>query len=253
MPTGRPPVRTRPQPAASAAGRRAQSACRIILYMFITHAQIDGHAASPDNLIASFLLPACGIIVAFWFRHPTLLRERRMNSSRERMLERIRASLRTTRPFLEAEAGRAPHAPPPFVHPITHDDLAQQFAAELAKLQAMPIFAPTTKRLWKPLPTSSLNTRRRKSLRGIQRRSTCQGLPISSSSVRRSDSTDGSQASRCSVQRCFRRTNAHWRALQESTPPSPKVQPLSSTAARDEHAWRRCLRQCLLPWCVAPG
>lgn len=103
--------------------------------MFITHAQIDGHAASPDNLIASFLLPACGIIVAFWFRHPTLLRERRMNSSRERMLERIRASLRTTRPFLEAEAGRAPHAPPPFVHPITHDDLAQQFAAELAKLQ----------------------------------------------------------------------------------------------------------------------
>ncbi|MDW8233717.1 MAG: lactate utilization protein, partial [Roseiflexaceae bacterium] len=53
-------------------------------------------------------------------------------------LDRIRASLRATRPFLEAEAARAPHAPPPFVHPITHDDLVQQFAAELTKLQAYP-------------------------------------------------------------------------------------------------------------------
>ncbi|MDW8212969.1 MAG: hypothetical protein RMJ55_05410 [Roseiflexaceae bacterium] len=61
-----------------------------------------------------------------------------MNSSRDRMLDRIRASLRATRPFLEAEAARAPHTPPPFVHPITHDDLVQQFAAELTKLQAHP-------------------------------------------------------------------------------------------------------------------
>ncbi len=61
-----------------------------------------------------------------------------MNSSRDRMLNRIRASLRATRPFLEAEAARAPHAPPPFVHPITHDDVVQQFAAELTKLQAYP-------------------------------------------------------------------------------------------------------------------
>lgn len=61
-----------------------------------------------------------------------------MNSSRDRMLDRIRASLRATRPFLEAESARASHMPPPFVHPITHDDLAQQFAAELAKLQAHP-------------------------------------------------------------------------------------------------------------------
>lgn len=61
-----------------------------------------------------------------------------MNSSRERMLDRIRASLGATRPFLEAESARASHKPPPFVHPITHDDLAQQFAAELTKLQAYP-------------------------------------------------------------------------------------------------------------------
>lgn len=61
-----------------------------------------------------------------------------MNSSRDRMLDRIRAGLRATRPFLETESARASHTPPPFVHPITHDDLAQQFAAELAKLQAHP-------------------------------------------------------------------------------------------------------------------
>lgn len=54
------------------------------------------------------------------------------------MLERIRAGLRVTQTFLEAESMRAPHAPPPFVHPITHDDLAQQFAAELTKLQGYP-------------------------------------------------------------------------------------------------------------------
>ncbi len=63
-----------------------------------------------------------------------------MNNSRERIIERIRAGLRTTRPFLENESARASHTPPPFVHPVTHDDLAQQFAAELTKLQAYPHF-----------------------------------------------------------------------------------------------------------------
>jgi hypothetical protein len=61
-----------------------------------------------------------------------------MNNSRERIIERIRAGLRTTRPFLETESARTPHTPPPFVHPVTHDDLVQQFAAELTKLQAYP-------------------------------------------------------------------------------------------------------------------
>lgn len=63
-----------------------------------------------------------------------------MNNSRERIIERIRAGLRTTRPFLENESARASHTPPPFVHPVTHDDLTQQFAAELTKLQAYPHF-----------------------------------------------------------------------------------------------------------------
>ena len=61
-----------------------------------------------------------------------------MTSSRERMLERIRAGLRATQPFLEGESAGAPHAPPPHVHPISDDDLARQFAAELSKLQAYP-------------------------------------------------------------------------------------------------------------------
>ncbi len=61
-----------------------------------------------------------------------------INSSRERILERIRAGLAGTRPFLETEATRVSHTPPPFVHPITHDDLAHQFAAELTKLQGYP-------------------------------------------------------------------------------------------------------------------
>ncbi|NWG20461.1 MAG: lactate utilization protein [Chloroflexi bacterium] len=61
-----------------------------------------------------------------------------MTGSRERMLERIRAGLRATQPFLQGEATRAPHNPPPFVHPATDDDLARQFAAELTKLQAVP-------------------------------------------------------------------------------------------------------------------
>jgi len=63
-----------------------------------------------------------------------------MNDSRERIIERIRAGLRANRLFLETESARAPHTPPPFVHPVTHDDLAQQFAAELTKLQAYPHF-----------------------------------------------------------------------------------------------------------------
>ena len=61
-----------------------------------------------------------------------------MTTSRDRMLARIRAGLAHTRPFLEAESAGAPHTPPPFVHPAETDDLAQQFAAELAKLQAHP-------------------------------------------------------------------------------------------------------------------
>ncbi|MGQ9550255.1 MAG: LutC/YkgG family protein [Roseiflexus sp.] len=61
-----------------------------------------------------------------------------MNNSRERMIERIRTGLRVTRPFLESESARVAHTPPPFVHPVTHDDMVQQFAAELTKLQANP-------------------------------------------------------------------------------------------------------------------
>ncbi len=61
-----------------------------------------------------------------------------MSSSRERILSRIRAGLEATRPTLEAEAAAAPHTPPPFVHPAETDDLAQQFADELTKLQAHP-------------------------------------------------------------------------------------------------------------------
>ncbi|HWQ14522.1 MAG TPA: lactate utilization protein [Roseiflexaceae bacterium] len=61
-----------------------------------------------------------------------------MTTNRDRMLARIRAGLERTRPALEAEAASAPHVPPPFVHPAETDDLAQQFAAELARLQAHP-------------------------------------------------------------------------------------------------------------------
>jgi L-lactate dehydrogenase complex protein LldG len=60
-----------------------------------------------------------------------------MTTSRDRILARIRAGLARTRPALEAEAA-APHAPPPFVHPAETDDLAQQFAAQLTRLQAHP-------------------------------------------------------------------------------------------------------------------
>jgi L-lactate dehydrogenase complex protein LldG len=54
------------------------------------------------------------------------------------MLARIRAGLEQNRPLLAEEAAAAPHTAPPFVHPSDTDDLAQQFAAELAKLQAFP-------------------------------------------------------------------------------------------------------------------
>lgn len=66
-----------------------------------------------------------------------------MPTSRDRMLARIRAGLERTSSLLSAESAAAPHAPPPFVHPLPEDSggdagraLAEQFAAELAKLQA---------------------------------------------------------------------------------------------------------------------
>jgi L-lactate dehydrogenase complex protein LldG len=65
-----------------------------------------------------------------------------MTTARERMLSRIRAGLEQNRPFLADAAAAAPHEPPPFVHPTDTDDLAQQFAAELAKLQAHPHLCP---------------------------------------------------------------------------------------------------------------
>jgi L-lactate dehydrogenase complex protein LldG len=54
--------------------------------------------------------------------------------SRERILSTLRTSLASSRPWLEAEAAKAPHAPPPFVLPPA-DDLPAQFAAELTKLE----------------------------------------------------------------------------------------------------------------------
>lgn len=57
-----------------------------------------------------------------------------MTTSRERILANLRASLATTRAGLEREAARAPHTPPPFVHPPA-DDLVGQFIAELSKLE----------------------------------------------------------------------------------------------------------------------
>jgi L-lactate dehydrogenase complex protein LldG len=53
------------------------------------------------------------------------------------MLAAIRASLSDSRSLLAAEAARALHTPPPFVHP-PHDDLAAQFAAELTRLEGFP-------------------------------------------------------------------------------------------------------------------
>ncbi len=56
-----------------------------------------------------------------------------MTSAREAMLARIRAGLGQSRAWLEAQAAAAPHTPPPFVHP-PQADLAEQFAAELARV-----------------------------------------------------------------------------------------------------------------------
>jgi L-lactate dehydrogenase complex protein LldG len=53
------------------------------------------------------------------------------------MLARIRASLEQNRAALLAEAARAIHTPPPFVH-APQDDLAAQFAAELSRLEGYP-------------------------------------------------------------------------------------------------------------------
>lgn len=58
-------------------------------------------------------------------------------TARDQMLARIRSGLQKNRALLEREAARAPHTPPPFVHP-EHDDLAAQFATELAKLEGLP-------------------------------------------------------------------------------------------------------------------
>jgi len=60
-----------------------------------------------------------------------------MSDSRARMLGNIRASLSTNRTMLAAEAGGTAESPPPFVHP-PHDDLAEQFVAELARLAGHP-------------------------------------------------------------------------------------------------------------------
>jgi L-lactate dehydrogenase complex protein LldG len=64
-----------------------------------------------------------------------------MSSERDRMLARIRTSLDANRGALLAEAARAPHTPPPFVHPA-QDDLAAQFAAELTQLEGNPHRCP---------------------------------------------------------------------------------------------------------------
>jgi L-lactate dehydrogenase complex protein LldG len=56
---------------------------------------------------------------------------------RDAMLARIRESLRQSRAPLLAEAARAPHDPPAFVHP-PQADLSAQFAAELARLEGHP-------------------------------------------------------------------------------------------------------------------
>lgn len=54
--------------------------------------------------------------------------------SRDQILAALRTSLASNRHWLKAEAAKAPHTPPPFVHPPA-DDLAAQFAGELAKLE----------------------------------------------------------------------------------------------------------------------
>jgi L-lactate dehydrogenase complex protein LldG len=60
-----------------------------------------------------------------------------MTTSRERILANLHASLASTRARLEAVAARTSHTPPPFVH-AAQEDLAAQFAAELARLEGHP-------------------------------------------------------------------------------------------------------------------
>jgi L-lactate dehydrogenase complex protein LldG len=60
-----------------------------------------------------------------------------LETSRDHMLARIRASLAQSHAQLADLAMRTPHAPPAFVHP-PQDDLPAQFAAELAKLEGYP-------------------------------------------------------------------------------------------------------------------
>jgi len=60
-----------------------------------------------------------------------------LETSRDHMLARIRASLEQSRAQLTDLAAHTPHAPPLFVHP-PQDDLLAQFAEELAKLEGFP-------------------------------------------------------------------------------------------------------------------
>jgi L-lactate dehydrogenase complex protein LldG len=55
--------------------------------------------------------------------------------SRERILDSLRTSLASNRGWLEGEAAKAPHSPPPHVLPPA-EDLVAQFAEELRKLEA---------------------------------------------------------------------------------------------------------------------
>jgi L-lactate dehydrogenase complex protein LldG len=54
--------------------------------------------------------------------------------SRERILASLRTSLASSRDWLEAEAAKAPHDPPPYVLPLA-DELVAQFAEEIRKLE----------------------------------------------------------------------------------------------------------------------
>lgn len=54
--------------------------------------------------------------------------------SREQILSTLRTSLVASRAFLEREATRAAHAPPPYVLPA-QEDLGAQFVAEVTKLE----------------------------------------------------------------------------------------------------------------------
>jgi L-lactate dehydrogenase complex protein LldG len=58
-------------------------------------------------------------------------------TSRERMLARIREGLASAGPLMERAAAAAPHTAPPFVHPA-QEDLVEQFATEIARLECIP-------------------------------------------------------------------------------------------------------------------